>query len=47
MPIGSQLAMAFALRQLGKSVNLVDKDAAPPQFQVFPGVRDIEVIAHR
>ena len=41
--IGSQLAMAFALRQLGKSVTLVDKDAAPPQFQVFPGVRDIEV----
>jgi bifunctional oligoribonuclease and PAP phosphatase NrnA len=41
--IGSQLAMAFALRQLGKSVTLVDKDPAPPQFQTFPGIRDIEV----
>lgn len=41
--IGSQLAMAFALRQLGKSVSLVDRDAAPPQFQTFPGVRDIEL----
>jgi phosphoesterase RecJ-like protein len=41
--VGSQLAMAFALRQLGKSVTLVDKDPAPPQFQSFPGVRDIEV----
>ena len=29
--IGSQLAMAYALRQLGKSVSLVDKDPAPPQ----------------
>ena len=41
--IGSQLAMAFALRQLGKDVQLVDRDPAPPQFQTFPGVRDIEV----
>ena len=41
--IGSQVAMALALRQLGKSVSLVDKDPAPPQFQTFPGVRDIEV----
>lgn len=41
--IGSQVAMALALRQLGKSASLVDKDPAPPQFQTFPGVRDIEV----
>ncbi len=41
--IGSQLAMAFALRSLGKTVSLVNKDPAPPQFQTFPGVRDIEV----
>ena len=41
--IGSQLAMAFALRQLGKSASLVDQDPPPPQFQTFPGVRDIEV----
>jgi phosphoesterase RecJ-like protein len=43
--IGSQLAMAFALRQLGKSARLVNKDPAPPQFQSFPGVGDIEVSA--
>ena len=41
--IGSQLAMAYALRQLGKSVRLVNKDPAPVQFQTFPGVGDIEV----
>jgi phosphoesterase RecJ-like protein len=43
--IGSQLAMAYALRQLGKSVSLVDKDPVPPQFQTFPGVHDIQVSA--
>jgi phosphoesterase RecJ-like protein len=41
--IGSQLAMAYALRQLGKDVQLVDKDPTPPQFQTLPGVRDIQV----
>jgi phosphoesterase RecJ-like protein len=41
--IGSQLAMALALRQLGKDVQLVGKDPAPPQFQWLPGVRDIQV----
>ena len=41
--IGSQLAMAFALRRLGKDVHIVGADPAPPQFQSFPGVRDIEV----
>jgi phosphoesterase RecJ-like protein len=41
--IGSQLAMAFALRQLGKDVQLVDKDPPPPQFQTLPGIRDIQV----
>jgi phosphoesterase RecJ-like protein len=41
--IGSQLAMAFALRSLGKSVRVIDKDSAPPQFQTFPGVSAIEV----
>jgi bifunctional oligoribonuclease and PAP phosphatase NrnA len=43
--IGSQLAMALALRQLGKSASLVNKDPAPPQLQDFPGIRDIEVSA--
>jgi phosphoesterase RecJ-like protein len=35
--------MAFALRAMGKEVRLVDRDAAPPPLQVFPGVSDIEV----
>ena len=41
--IGSQLAMAHALRHLGKEVRIVNRDAAPPPLQVFPGVRDIEI----
>lgn len=41
--IGSQVAMMWALRELGKDVQMVSADAAPPQFQVFPGVRDIRV----
>jgi phosphoesterase RecJ-like protein len=41
--IGSQLAMAYALRALGKHVRAVDRDPAPLQFQPFPGVSDIEV----
>jgi phosphoesterase RecJ-like protein len=41
--IGSQVAMAYALRALGKDVQLVGADPAPTQFQVFPGVRDIQV----
>ena len=41
--IGSQVAMALALRQLGKDVHMVAADAAPPQFQTFPAVGDIKV----
>jgi phosphoesterase RecJ-like protein len=41
--IGSQLAMAYALRALGKHVELVNLDAAPPQLMGFPGVPDIRV----
>ena len=41
--IGSQMAMALALRQLGKQATLVDRDPVPPQFQTFPGVGDIQV----
>lgn len=41
--IGSQVAMVYALRALGKDVQMVGADPAPPQFQVFPGVRDIQV----
>jgi phosphoesterase RecJ-like protein len=35
--------MAYALRALGKSVRMVDRDPAPLQLQPFPGVGDIEV----
>jgi len=41
--IGSQLAMAFALWQLGKEVHLVNHDAPPTPMMVFPGVPKIEV----
>lgn len=41
--IGSQVAMAYALRALGKEVHLVGADPAPPPFQTLPGVRDIQV----
>ena len=41
--IGSQLAMAYALRHLGKEVRIVNRDPAPPTLQVFPGVSDIEI----
>src|SRR5687767_14863742 len=41
--IGSQMAMAYALRALGKDVQLIGADPAPPQFQTFPGVSDIHV----
>jgi len=39
--IGSQLAMAYALQQLGKQVVVINSDPAPPPLQQFPGVRDI------
>jgi phosphoesterase RecJ-like protein len=41
--IGSQLAMAFALRALGKHVEVVNQDAAPPPLMAFPGVPAIQV----
>jgi phosphoesterase RecJ-like protein len=41
--IGSQVAMAFALWQLGKDVRLVNRDAPPGPLLVFPGVSKIEV----
>jgi len=44
--IGSQLAMAFALWQLGKEVRLVNHDAPPTPMMVFPGVPKIEVSSH-
>ena len=41
--IGSELALAFALRALGKEVRVINRDPAPPFLQSFPGVADIEV----
>ena len=41
--IGSQLAMAFALRHLGKEVRVVSRDPAPSPLSVLPGVMDIEI----
>jgi bifunctional oligoribonuclease and PAP phosphatase NrnA len=40
--IGSQLALALALRALGKDVRIVNRDDPPPPLQAFSGVGDIE-----
>jgi len=42
--IGSSLAMAFALRAMGKEANVVHSDPAPGPLMQFPGVRDIQVM---
>src|SRR5262249_19552426 len=44
--IGSQLAMAYALKALGKEVRIVNKDAAPGPLLAFPGVPAIEIADH-
>jgi len=44
--IGSSLAMAFALRELGKDVRVVLRDPSPPQFETCPGVDGI-IVADR
>jgi phosphoesterase RecJ-like protein len=41
--VGSQLALAYALRALGKDVRVVSRDPAPPPLLVFPGVAEIEL----
>jgi phosphoesterase RecJ-like protein len=41
--IGSQLAIAYALRELGKEVRVVNSDRAPGPLLAFPGVADIEI----
>ncbi len=41
--IGSSMAMAYALRHLGKDVRVVSSDPPPPPLAPFPGVGDIEV----
>jgi phosphoesterase RecJ-like protein len=42
--IGSSLAMALALRHLGKEARVVSRDQVPPQMQAFPGVAGIDVV---
>jgi phosphoesterase RecJ-like protein len=44
--IGSQMAMAYALRHLGKHVRVIGRDAAPPPLREFPGVDQIEILTH-
>jgi bifunctional oligoribonuclease and PAP phosphatase NrnA len=44
--IGSQLAMAYALREMGKVAKVINADPAPPPLMAFPGVPEI-VIAPR
>jgi phosphoesterase RecJ-like protein len=41
--IGSQLAMVYALRAIGKHAIAVNVDAAPPPLMQFPGVPDIQI----
>ena len=42
--IGSSLAMAYALRSLGKDARVLSRDAPPPPLMVFPGVPEIEIV---
>jgi phosphoesterase RecJ-like protein len=44
--IGSSLAMAYALRALGKQAEVVHADPAPSPLMQFPGVRDIRIASH-
>lgn len=41
--IGSQLALAFALDALGKSVRLINRDPVPGPYRAFPGADRIEL----
>src|SRR5512134_1183039 len=41
--VGSQLSLAFALRDLGKRVRLVNRDPVPSPYRGFPGVDTIEI----
>src|SRR5438105_762151 len=41
--IGSQLALAYALRTLGKEVRVINSDAPSAPLMAFPGVPDIEI----
>jgi phosphoesterase RecJ-like protein len=41
--IGSQLAMAYALRDLGKEVVIINRDEPPAHYLDFPGVDEIVI----
>ena len=41
--IGSQMAMAYALRALGKDVRIVNRDPGPAPLLLFPGVDGIAI----
>jgi phosphoesterase RecJ-like protein len=41
--IGSAMAMAFALKALGKEARVVNADPAPDPLQAFPGVSGIDI----
>jgi phosphoesterase RecJ-like protein len=43
--IGSQLAMAYALRALGKEATVINADPAPAPMMAFPGVPEIRIAA--
>ena len=43
--VGSQLALAYALQSLGKTVRMVDRDPVPEPYRMFPGVDRIELTA--
>ena len=43
--IGSQLALALALRSMGKSVRVVNRDPVPTPYRDFPAVDTIEYAA--
>ena len=42
--VGSSLAIAHALRHLGKEVRVVSRDLPPPPLQGFPGVSEVEIL---
>jgi len=44
--IGSQMALAFALRALGKRVRVVNRDPVPAPYRDFPGIDTIEIATH-
>ena len=43
--LGSQLALAGALQQLGKQVRIINSDPAPALYAFLPGMSTIEIAA--